>query len=222
MRLFDIERIVANRYNHLFVMLIIFFFCAPFFEKDERAMGARIITIGLLLTIIICLRATVAGRKYYWLCVSIAVLALVLESLGSRSKVEDVRQSLITLSLLINCFFVSLTIMFLMTNMFRTKKVTPDMIVGGISIYLLVGIMWSLIYILLTTFNEGSVQFTGEASMMYFSFTTLTTLGYGDIVPQSEFARVLTSLEAVFGQVYLAIFVARLVGLHIASEIKRI
>jgi hypothetical protein len=222
MRLFDFERIVANRYNHLLVMLVIFFFCAPFFEEDERAMGARIITIGLLLTIIICLRATVASRKYYWLCVSIAVLALVLESLGSRSKVEDVRQSFITLSLLINCFFVSLTILFLMTNMFRAKKVTPDMIVGGISIYLLVGIMWSLIYILLTTFNEGAVQFTGEASMMYFSFTTLTTLGYGDIVPQSEFARVLTSLEAVFGQVYLAVFVARLVGLHIASEMKRI
>lgn len=222
MRLFDIERIVANRYNHLLVMLILLFFCAPFFEDGERTLGARIITIGLLLTIIICLRATVVSRKYYWLCVSIAVLAFLLESIGYRSKAEDVRQSLLTLSLLINCFFISLTIMFLMTNMFRAKKVTPDMIVGGISIYLLVGIMWSLIYILLTTFNEGAVQFTGEASMMYFSFTTLTTLGYGDIVPQSELARVLTGLEAVFGQIYLAVFVARLVGLHIASEIRRI
>lgn len=223
MRLFDIERIVANKYNHLLVMLILFFLCAPFFEKDERAMGARIITIGLLLTIIICLRATVASRKYYWLCVSIAVLALVLESIGYRLKAGDVRQSFLTLSLLINCFFVGLTILFLMANMFRTKKVTPDMIVGGISIYLLVGIMWYLIYILLTTFDAESILMTtGEQSLMYFSFTTLTTLGYGDIVPKSEFARVLTSLEAVFGQVYLAVFVARLVGLHIASEIKRI
>lgn len=220
MRLLSIEHFVSNKYNHLLVMLILFFICAPFFEAGERALGARILTIGLLLTIIICLRATVASRKYYWLCVSIAVLALLLESIGSRSKAGDVQRSLMTMSLLINCFFISLTVMFLMANMFRAKKVTPDMIVGGISIYLLVGIMWTLIYILLTTFDADSIQLEGEHSLMYFSFTTLTTLGYGDFVPRSEFARVLTSMEAVCGQIYLAVFVARLVGLHIAGQVR--
>jgi voltage-gated potassium channel Kch len=51
--------------------------------------------------------------------------------------------------------------------------------------------------------------------MRYFSFTTLTTVGYGDIIPHSAAARTLASLEAVTGQIYLTVLVARLVGLHI-------
>ena len=56
--------------------------------------------------------------------------------------------------------------------------------------------------------------------MFYFSFTTLTTLGFGDLVPLNHFARVLASLESIVGPVYLAIFIARLVGLHVIEELK--
>jgi voltage-gated potassium channel Kch len=54
---------------------------------------------------------------------------------------------------------------------------------------------------------------------MYFSYTTLTTLGYGDIVPVSQIARTLATLEAITGQLYLAVLVARLVGLHINASL---
>jgi hypothetical protein len=57
--------------------------------------------------------------------------------------------------------------------------------------------------------------------MRYFSFTTLTTLGYGDIVPHSAGARTLAVLEAVTGQIYLTVLVARLVGLYIVHESNR-
>jgi len=57
-----------------------------------------------------------------------------------------------------------------------------------------------------------------SAVALYFSFVTITTLGYGDIVPVSEAARMLASFEAFTGQVYITILVARLVGLHIAAE----
>jgi hypothetical protein len=53
--------------------------------------------------------------------------------------------------------------------------------------------------------------------MLYFSFVTLTTLGYGDIVPVSGAAKMLASGEALFGQIYLAVFIARLVALHVAG-----
>jgi hypothetical protein len=55
----------------------------------------------------------------------------------------------------------------------------------------------------------------GETTLLYFSFATLTTLGYGDIVPTSPISRMLASLEAIAGQLYLAVLVARLVGMHI-------
>ena len=53
-------------------------------------------------------------------------------------------------------------------------------------------------------------------SLLYYSLVTLTTLGYGDITPLTPFSRTLASMQAVFGQVYLAVLVARLVGMHIA------
>jgi hypothetical protein len=56
---------------------------------------------------------------------------------------------------------------------------------------------------------------------MYFSFATLTTLGYGDIVPTSPVSRMLASVEAIAGQLYLAVLVSRLVGLHIAEPIDQ-
>jgi hypothetical protein len=64
-----------------------------------------------------------------------------------------------------------------------------------------------------TRFGKGS-----STHVLYFSFTTLTTLGYGDIVPVSAIARALTSIEAITGQIYLAVLVARLVGLNIAES----
>ncbi len=57
--------------------------------------------------------------------------------------------------------------------------------------------------------------------MLYFSFSTLTTLGYGDIVPVSPLARMLTSVEAITGQLYLTVLVARLVGLHITESLSQ-
>ncbi len=68
--------------------------------------------------------------------------------------------------------------------------------------------------------RDGIIEFEVGASLFYFSFTTLTTLGYGDILPKGRFVMMIASFEAITGQIYLAVFVARLVGLHIAEQIK--
>ncbi|MHC4159092.1 MAG: potassium channel family protein [Planctomycetota bacterium] len=70
-------------------------------------------------------------------------------------------------------------------------------------------------------FLDLRAVFPREASCYYFSFTTLTAPGYGDIVPRSNFTKILANMEAIAGQVYLAVFIARLVGLHIAQELKQ-
>ena len=64
----------------------------------------------------------------------------------------------------------------------------------------------------------GEYDGAALATILYFSFTTLTTLGYGDIVPVSDGARLLTSAEALIGQLYLAIFIGRLVGLEVGER----
>ncbi|MHC4239302.1 MAG: potassium channel family protein [Planctomycetota bacterium] len=221
MRFINIERIIANRYNHLLVWLTVYLFMAPFFEHGERAVGFRIVGLLLLATLMLCLRVTVVSKKVFWACVSLIALAFLLQAAGGQTTSGRLQRAFSTTGDLINAAFVTITIVALMVNMFRAHRVTPDMIVGGICIYLLIGILWNVLFELVLIWYPDAIALREGASLFYFSFTTLTTLGYGDIVPVSKFAQVLANMEAITGQVYLAIFIARLVGLHIAHELKR-
>lgn len=105
---------------------------------------------------------------------------------------------------------------------------TSDKIFAAICVYLLLGFVWTYAYALLDDVRPGSLADSTEIGraddvghvlqLRYFSFATLTTLGYGDILPRSSTARTMAVLEAVMGQIYLAVLVARLVGLHIVHS----
>jgi hypothetical protein len=117
--------------------------------------------------------------------------------------------------------YVGLAVILMLRQIFTEKSVTGDTIKGGISIYILIGILWQFVYHLIWALNPSSFSMNVSGAVFpnffYFSFTTITTLGYGDIVPLSYAAKTAAMLEAVVGQVYLGVFVARLVGLHIAK-----
>jgi len=112
----------------------------------------------------------------------------------------------------------------------RSGRVTSDKIFAAISVYLLLGFAWTYAYMLLDDMQPGSFADSTETGrtdyvahvmqLRYFSFVTLTTLGYGDVLPRSSAARTMATLEAVMGQIYLAVLVARLVGLHIVHASK--
>jgi hypothetical protein len=107
----------------------------------------------------------------------------------------------------------------------RSGKVTSDKIYGAICAYLLLGYGWAFAYSVIEEVQPGS--FTSLNSdwphdlvnrvmqMRYFSFVTLATVGYGDIVPHTPMARTMALLEAMLGQFYLVALIGRLVGLHI-------
>ena len=100
-----------------------------------------------------------------------------------------------------------------------TGTVDFNKIVGAIALYLLLGLIWSIFYVIALEISPGSLNGVESASWFdnfptttYFSFVTLTTLGYGDISPAEPMAEVLVILEAVTGMFYLAVIVASLVG----------
>jgi voltage-gated potassium channel len=106
-----------------------------------------------------------------------------------------------------------------------SNVLSPNRIVGAICVYLLIGVIWSIAYALLELAAPGS--FDGFASEMssawepawvYYSFVTLTSLGYGDLLPLTNSARTLSYLETVVGQFYLAIMVAGLVGAYLSAK----
>jgi len=122
-----------------------------------------------------------------------------------------------------------------LTTLLRQRLVTTDTVLGGINVYLLLAFAFMMIHALLEVAGPGSYvtggvsllqyvtgpdQITAFPTVLYFSFTTMTTLGYGYIVPASGMARMVSSLEAVAGQLYVAILIGRLVALQITSGSK--
>jgi Ion channel len=102
--------------------------------------------------------------------------------------------------------------------------VTFDRILGAIALYVLIGVVWAEAYQLVSirvpdayAGIAGGSGSPDRASWIYFSFVTLTTVGYGDITPVAHAARSLAILEALIGQLYPAIVLARLVSLHVAG-----
>lgn len=122
-------------------------------------------------------------------------------------------------------FFIYTTVL-IFSRVLRDKKVTSDTLYGAICVYILIGLTWSFFYVLVVT-NSHDAFYINPANnhdniinwndLSYYSFVTLTTLGYGDVTPVAPIARSLAYLEAILGQVYLTIIIARLVGLYISG-----
>ena len=128
--------------------------------------------------------------------------------------------------------FVALISFIMMKDIF-TNEVTGNRVAGAICVYVLIGFAFAIIHMLTLTHDplaykdSSAPELTSSGTriagskvyplFVYFSFCTLSTVGYGDIVPVSRVARTMSWLEAVIGQIYLTVLVARLVGLHIAA-----
>ncbi len=116
----------------------------------------------------------------------------------------------------------------IIAHLFRSRDVTVDTIMGAIVPYLLVAIAFAFSFEIIEIQSPGSFSGLPEDvlvdrpelgnAMIYFSLVCITTMGYGDIVPVSSLARPFVVMEGVFGQLYLAVMIARLVGLHLVSE----
>jgi hypothetical protein len=128
-------------------------------------------------------------------------------------------------------FFVLLLVS-LGENVFGDGVVDVDRILGAVCIFFVMGLTWAFAYALLELLQPGAFRLSDGASynanhlgpvdeLIYFSHVTLTTLGYGDVVPVTKPARTLATLEAMTGQLYLAIVIARLVGMHAADSRSR-
>jgi hypothetical protein len=158
----------------------------------------------------------------------VIALVLAIAVLGTKwsAYVIDNKRLLLVNYGLAAIFFI-FTACLLLGDVLRKGAVTADKIYGALCVYLLIGLTWGFMFLTLEGFQPGSflvgqARLSGiekdPATLVYFSFVTLSTVGYGDITPLSPPARSFAFMEAIIGQIYLAVLVARLVGLHIASS----
>ncbi|MDH4045590.1 MAG: ion channel [Gemmatimonadota bacterium] len=123
-------------------------------------------------------------------------------------------------------FFVSVAWLTIW-HLVRARRVTPETLVGAISGYLLLGIAFTMLFSMVEILNPGALRLgipadaslaSKSSDLMYFSFITLTTVGYGDMTPASDGARLLAMAEGITGQFYVAAVVARLISLLVSSR----
>ena len=200
-----------------------------FYPASERGPQAQTLLLLLNSAILVTgVYAVSAVRRHVWIAMAIAVsqvsLTLAARFLGPN---HPSTWGLAKAAIVLLIVFYLFTLVQVLAYVLRGVVITKDKIYGALDVYLLIGLAWASAYALLETFEPGSFS-NNVASpsggspqppdLIYFSFVTLTTLGYGDITPVTAQARSLTLLESVTGVLYLAVLVARLVGSYHRAE----
>jgi hypothetical protein len=112
--------------------------------------------------------------------------------------------------------FFAVTAGGLFSHLRNSRFIARAQLYTAVNIYLLLGLLWTTLYLAIDSFSPGSIKMGSQADrqteLLYFSLVTLSTVGYGDIVPLSGIARIVSALEGVTGVLYIAITVALLVG----------
>jgi hypothetical protein len=204
----------------LLALLIISVFGVPFFTEPGSLVG-RILQDALLSLILATGAVSAAERPRAFLLIILAALVAIAVRLAGWLVPANFTLAIRDATTLIAVALISVTIGM---NVFGPGKVTFDRIDGAIALYILIGVLWAQAYLLVSsvvpkafysaTLHSSSLD---RSIWIYFSFVTLTTAGYGDILPVAPQARSLTNLEALVGQLYPAIVLARLVSLHSAG-----
>lgn len=206
----------------LFSCLMILFVCAPFLHGIgmEEELFISLCFLGLMGTVILVLRKRRGHRVMI-----LTGLAATLTN-GAVFFTENPAPDIATLML--DAVFYTFAIFYMARLIFRSERVTSHVITGAVCIYLLAAIQGGLLFALIDCFIPNSFIIPGDRpdkpleslyeNFIYYSFASLTTLGYGDIAATSTPARFFSVLEAAFGQIYLTVLVARLVGTHIMQR----
>ena len=208
----------ASRYSAgtFLCVLLVMFFVSPFLEALPD--GDLIETV--LMTVVLGSAVLAVGGRHRSLAMAIV---LVLPALAAK-WMNHLRPDLISeaITAAAGMAFIAFVVVNLFLFILRASRVDSDVLCAAISAYLLLGMLWALAYILVDSLCPGSFLFEKEpegCSMVgftafYFSFVTLSTVGFGDITPISNVARMLVVMEAITGMFYMAILIARLVSMH--------
>jgi hypothetical protein len=228
--------VARHRFGVLFVVLLVFFVVVPIVHQVRHALHPAVgpflealLFFAVLMGVVVSI-STSRGSRLVALASGIPVGVLVVVHAFSDWTWVAIFRHLFAAAFL--GYAVTVMLHFILTS----SQVTFNTVFASLCIYLLLGVLWALVYSTTEQLDPAAFYSSVPArtsfpllpigkgeptAVLYFSFATLTTLGYGDIVPVSPVARTLASLEAITGQLYLAVLVARLVGLQIAESLQQ-
>jgi len=212
--------LVYGRFSLLLFFLVLMFLVLPLIPIDRVTLNKTFDLLGLVI-ILSCLRGITNNHRFFIFMVILSIINVMLG--GGALLLADI-PLLQVIGLLFRLFYYILVFISIMRYVIDETPITSDKLAGALSSYILIGIIWTFIYSLFFLMDPSNFSFSNPTIseshnwVMYFSFTTLTTLGYGDITPTSTAVQNYSVIEALFGQVFLAVVIARLVSLQILHK----
>ncbi len=203
----------------LFLGLLILMAAEPFLQGVPKS-GA-LIQLAFTSVLVVGVFSLAADGRVFYLGLGVAVIGLV-AALGFYTTGSLVLRVVDLVAIL--CFCLLAIGVKMRQVVFAPGAVTLNRVVGSLCIYLLIGVLWAILYSFVELVEPTAFLYAGREAgdpiehLLYYSFVTLTTLGYGDTTPVHPVARTLAYLEAVIGQLYIAVLIAGLVGRRVATQ----
>ncbi len=217
----------SKPFAFLLFVLVVMIFVMPFAAQQT---GTSNVLRGLLTLVMLAgVFASTQSRAILGSSVFLAVASSGMAWAGEWSNVQGLAV-VAYFGTLTNIIFVACVVG---VTILRRECVTADAVFGGLSVFLLIGVAFMIIYGLVEYFQPGSFLVRGEeirgadsltreagsfSIFLYLSFITLATVGFGDILPVQPFAQMMCAAEGIVGQLFLAVIVARLIGMSLASR----
>jgi len=209
-----------NNFLYLVISLVFLLLVGALVDQFPSNLGQHVFQAVTVITLATGIAGFRSSKLWFHTGIGFTVLVLVVVMLGILLDVAGMSY----LHLLILTGFYSWATWLAARQVLFTGPIDGNKIVGAICIYLLIGLIWTLLYLFIAqaipdSFNglEQAVWYDNFADVAYYSFVTLTTLGYGDISPVVPLARFLVYMEAIVGVFYMAILVASLIGIRTSS-----
>ena len=198
--------------------------------------GLAIWTVSFWIVILSAIRAASLGPRVRKAARVLGATALFagIAGLGCFAFVEGTHSWVFVAIDALTLVFLAFATCAVLFEVLRTARVNVDHLVGAAVAYVMLGVTFTYAFLVLKVVGNapvlvgegdlcgqlGSVADAQLADYLYYSFVTLTTLGFGDLTPGTLGARVLTGIEAVTGQLFLTVLIARLIGMHVVHAVK--
>jgi hypothetical protein len=212
------KHLPRGKYSFFLLCLAAMFFLLPFAEMYRfTAMDAL-----MLVVLIAGVYAISRNRSNVITGLALAAPCLIAD-VGIAASADPTPGYLRIASMGSYTVFLSFVILGMLNTILGSQRVSGDTISGAVCVYLAIALLWANLYGMIDLADPHAFAIVSDEAedlyhrkhLIYFSLVTLTTLGYGDITPASDIARSVTTLEAVVGQLFLVILIARLVGIHL-------
>ena len=194
------------------ILLLVFTFALIFLVPLFPGANRKFLN-NILFSTIFFLAIFTLGKNMKKRMIILAIIAFVTEWVAVIFKLDTLRY----ISSIVNVLFFVITVIRLIIQIARSKKVNTGVILESVNAYLLLGLMFTMLVAILHLYNPGALGLSNDNTtkfhdFIYFTFVTMSTLGYGDITPNEPIGKSLSILISVSGQLYIAIIVAMLVG----------